>query len=184
MLGKNIYALFYFKVIFHVLSIFLMTFVECESHLFNFLVNKDTSTLTPRFWLANKKYYRVNLGLCLSHFTIFNFLFASFSFLFRVFLYVMEFCWVHPGLWKELVVFWKLFLEPFQMHAQGALSTNIIHSQKMVAPLTICQRGKKVRSHSRVSPEYIPIIRMMVVNYLKLLLDFIFGLRLTSTILV
>jgi len=46
------------------------------------LMDEDTSTLTTRFWLANKKYDWVDLGLCLSHFTILDFLSASFIFLF------------------------------------------------------------------------------------------------------
>ena len=47
----------------------------------------------------------------------------------------MELGWVHPRLWEEAVVLRELLLEAFQMHAECALATNVVHAEEVVGTL-------------------------------------------------
>ena len=127
-LGKYINTLLYFEVILHIFSIFFISLIELNSHFLNFLMDKNSSTLTARFWLTNEKSDWLTFRLSFCHLSVFYFLFSTLSFLFRVSLNIMKFSWVHPCLRKELVVIWKFFLEPFQMHTQSTFTTNVVHA--------------------------------------------------------
>lgn len=39
----------------------------------------------------------------------------------------------------------KILLKPFEMHAQGALSANVVHAQKMIHTLRVTETAEELR---------------------------------------
>jgi len=143
-------------------------------------MNENTSTLTSAFWFTNENHCRISFTLSLGHDTAFYLLLTFGFFLFCIFLNVVELGWIHPSLRKEVKVIRKLLLKTFEMHTKGTFPTNIIHSEEMIDFLGIGKTRKEFWRHSRISPEYIPIIRIPIIIYsvfLRLLLLLLLQVR-------
>ena len=82
---------------------------------------KDTSSLSGRFWFRDKR---------------FSIWFPSFSCLITKLLFEFtEFCWQEPCLWKEFVILRVQILHALQVPRQVILSSECVHSREMVDAL-------------------------------------------------
>ena len=82
---------------------------------------KDTSSLSGRFWFRYKR---------------FSIWFPSFSCLITKLLFEFtEFCWQEPCLWKEFVILRVQILHALQVPRQVILSSECVHSREMVDAL-------------------------------------------------
>jgi hypothetical protein len=149
---------FNFYVFIHVFSVLLLLFVKLYSHLFDALCDEDASPLGPRLRLANIKHHRIILSIGFFDQAILYFLFSFFQFLLCIFLNVVEFSWVNPSLWEEIVVLWILLLESLQMHAKSTFPTQIIHTQKVIDSLSWGKTTLEFGSHATICPKYVPVI--------------------------
>ena len=129
-------------------------------------MNENTSSLTSTFRFTNENHCRISFTLSLGHDTTFYLLLTFGVFLFCIFLNVVELGWIHPSLRKEVKMIRKLLLKTFEMHTKGTFPTNVVHSEKMIDFLVIGKAWEEFWRHSRISPEYIPIIRVPILIYL------------------
>lgn len=134
-LPRSFKALFNSEVLVHVFPVLVLLLVQCNSQVLYFARNENSSTLRARFRLANEKRNGIILWLSLCHSSLLDFLFPFFLLLFCIFLDVVEFCRIHPCLWKEIEMVWKLFLKPFEMHSKRAFPADIIHTQIVISSL-------------------------------------------------
>ena len=155
-------TLLYFQILVHFLLRIFLILVQLEAQLLNFLADEDSSALGATFWLADVDDDGVFLRLCFSHFSVVDFLLALIFLLFWVFLNIVEFRWVHPCFGKEFEMVRKILLKPFEMHAQGALSANVVHAQKMIYTLCVTETAEELRRHAAICPKDVPVVRIPI----------------------
>jgi len=120
-------ALFDLQVVVHVFTVVFLVFVQLQPQIFDPAHYEDSATLAAGLGLADEENGWVLLRLLLCHFTVFDRFVSLFVFLCAVLLYVVELCWVHPSLRKEVELVRKFLLKPLEMHGQGALATDVVH---------------------------------------------------------
>lgn len=130
-------TLFDFQIFVHLLPVLLVCLIKLDTHLFNLSCNKNTSTLWSRFGLTNIEDNRILLRLSLGHSSLVDFLFALLGLFLLILLDVMKLSWVHPRLWKEIIMIWKLLLKTLEMHTESTFSTNVVHAQIVINSLSV-----------------------------------------------
>ena len=124
------------------LYVFLKLFLLSLLLLVDFLLQRlesfgyeDAPTLAASLRLCYKYNGWFVVGLFLGHAAIFNSLFTFSHFLLVILLNLTIFTWIKPRPWEKVVMVWELFLESFQVDAQGVLAGYVVHAKKMVNSL-------------------------------------------------
>ena len=73
----------------------------------------------------------------------------------------MELGRIDPGLREEVEVLGEFLFEPIQVYSERAFPADVVHSEKVIGSLPVGETREKLRSHSAISPEDVPIVRIL-----------------------
>lgn len=160
MLLSRFQSLLDLQVLVHFGSPLFSILVQLDAQLLDFGTNEYAATLRTRLWLADVEHDRVLLGLGFSHESVIYLFTSLLLFALRVLLYVVELGWINPCRREVREMVGELFLETIQMDAEGALAANVVHAQKVICTLPVCETAEELRRHSTVGPKYVPVVRI------------------------
>lgn len=112
----------------------------------------------PRLWLANVEDHGFLFSLEFSHFSTLDLFLPLLLLSLSVLLDIVELSGVHPGFGEEVVVVWELLLESLEVHSEGALPADVVHSEEVVGSLADAETAQEIGSDPTVGPENVPVV--------------------------